>query len=200
MTRTIFFDSEFTGLHQRTSLISLGIVDERDSNFFYAEFTDYKKNQVTPWIRRNVIANLMLSDMHRPTLQGGVLEFGKRDQVMIKGDSSEISTCLLAWLLRYKDVGVEVWSDCLSYDWVLLEGLLADFAGGYPKLPSYMFYLPFDILPLFKEAEIDPDINREEFVADELGLMGMLGRKHNALWDAMVIRTTYTKLRKIIDG
>ena len=36
----IFFDTEFTGLHKDTSLISIGLVDE-DGKTFYAEFLDY---------------------------------------------------------------------------------------------------------------------------------------------------------------
>ena len=41
----IFFDTEFTGLHQKTTLISIGLVSE-DGREFYAELTDYDKSQV----------------------------------------------------------------------------------------------------------------------------------------------------------
>ena len=47
----MFFDSEFTGLRQDTTLISIGLVAE-DGSMFYAEFTDYDKNQVFDWLRR----------------------------------------------------------------------------------------------------------------------------------------------------
>lgn len=43
--KKIFFDSEFTGLHQNTTLISIGLISD-DNNCFYAEFTDYDKNQL----------------------------------------------------------------------------------------------------------------------------------------------------------
>lgn len=36
----IFFDTEFTGLQQNTSLISIGLVTEDDRSF-YAELVDY---------------------------------------------------------------------------------------------------------------------------------------------------------------
>ena len=52
MTR-LFFDTEFTGLHQKTTLISIGIVSD-DSKTFYAEFTDYDKTQCDDWINENV--------------------------------------------------------------------------------------------------------------------------------------------------
>ena len=41
----IFFDTEFTGLHKGTELISIGMVDEVGRTF-YAEFNDYDKNQI----------------------------------------------------------------------------------------------------------------------------------------------------------
>jgi len=51
MKRTkIFFDTEFTGLRQRTTLISIGLVSERRKTF-YAEIMDYDKSQVDSWIQ-----------------------------------------------------------------------------------------------------------------------------------------------------
>lgn len=41
----IFFDTEFTGLHKDTSLISIGLVSENGQKF-YAEITDYDKSQI----------------------------------------------------------------------------------------------------------------------------------------------------------
>ena len=37
----IFFDTEFTGLHKNTTLISIGLVAENGKKF-YAEFNDAK--------------------------------------------------------------------------------------------------------------------------------------------------------------
>ncbi len=50
----VFFDAEFTGLHQHTTLISIGLVAE-DGREFYAEFTDYDEGQVDSWLEKNVI-------------------------------------------------------------------------------------------------------------------------------------------------
>ena len=41
----IFFDCEFTGLHQNTSLISIALISEC-GKIFYAEFNDYYEEQV----------------------------------------------------------------------------------------------------------------------------------------------------------
>ena len=89
------------------------------------------------------------------------------------------------WL---KDLGpVEIWSDCLAYDWALFNQLW----GHAFNIPKNVYYIPFDICTVFKLKGIDPDINREEFA--EI-LEAPAGRKHNALYDAQVIRMCYEKL------
>ena len=57
----IFFDTEFTGLHQHTTLISIGLIAE-DGRKFYAEFNDYDKSQVDEWMQENVINNLKFKE------------------------------------------------------------------------------------------------------------------------------------------
>jgi hypothetical protein len=87
---------------------------------------------------------------------------------------------------------VEMWSDCLSYDWVLFNQIF----GHAFDIPKNVYYIPFDICTLFKLKGIDPDINREKFgcgeVYEEM-------KKHNALWDAQVIKMCYDKLKTIQD-
>ena len=59
----IFLDTEFTGLHKNTTLISAGLVSECGKTF-YAEFSDYDKSQINDWLQDNVIKNL---GNHQPT-------------------------------------------------------------------------------------------------------------------------------------
>ena len=56
----VFLDTEFTGLHKNTTLISLGITSEFGDSF-YAEFTDYDRESIEndKWIQYNVINNLV---------------------------------------------------------------------------------------------------------------------------------------------
>jgi mannitol-1-phosphate/altronate dehydrogenase len=49
----IFFDTEFTGLHKNTTLISIGLV-AGDGTTFYGEIENYDKTQVDEWIQKNV--------------------------------------------------------------------------------------------------------------------------------------------------
>lgn len=165
----IFFDTEFTGLHQNTTLISIGLISE-DGDTFYAELTDYDKSQVDDWLKENVIDNLTVPD-----------NVGEQLVNTFKGHTAVVSVHLQNWLSQWKHV--EMWSDCLAYDWVLFNQLF----GHAFNIPPNVYYIPFDICTLFKIKGIDPDISREEFA-------GIDGDKHNALHDAKVIRACYRKL------
>jgi len=173
----VFFDTEFTGLHKKTSLISIGLISE-DGKTFYAELTDYDKNQINDWLQQNVIDNLIMKQ------RNGLYYYINDNETFTKGDKAKIKTLLEEWLQQFDSV--EMWSDCLAYDWVLFN----DIFGTAFDIPKNVYYIPFDICTLFKVKGIDPDISREEFaevVSDE---------KHNALHDAKVIKVCYEKLMK----
>jgi len=156
----IFFDTEFTGLHQKTTLISIGLVSE-DGREFYAELTDYDKSQVDEWIQENVIKNLF---QHSPSAEYDDLMLPIPPDYAYVGDSEFIREKLLKWFTEFDKI--ELWSDCLSFDWVLLSELIADRSNGYHKLPdNFVYHSPFDILTVLKMSELDYDVTREEFAA-----------------------------------
>jgi hypothetical protein len=171
----VFFDTEFTGLHQNTTLISIGLIAE-DGKTFYAENWEYDKTQIDGWLQENVINNntLFLSgkEVNASTNLSCYCHSGGVD--MIRADLED-------WFKQFDHV--EIWSDCLSYDWVLFNQLF----GHAFNIPKNVYYIPFDICTLFKVKGIDPDINREEFA-------GIEGAKHNALHDAKVIKACYDRL------
>lgn len=185
----LFFDTEFTGLHQSTSLISIGIVTEA-GNKFYGESLDYDESQVDDWLKENVIKNLYLaktvfSQSDDQDIETAIQYTQKGRTVEILGPQKDITDTLVEWLADIGASQYEIWSDCLSYDWVLFCQLF----GGALNIPKNIYYIPFDICTLFKAKGVDPDINREEF-AD----LKEQSQKHNALWDAIVIKACYEKL------
>jgi len=175
----VFFDTEFTGLHKDTTLISIGLIAE-DGKTFYAELNDYDESQVDDWIRNNVIDNLLFNNTD-VLLQKSPITGVQTYQ--IKSNKEAIADTLEIWLSQFESV--EMWSDCLSYDWVLFNDL---FENAF-NIPKNVYYIPFDICTLFTLRNIDPDISREEFAGLEIGK----DRKHNALWDAQVIKNCYFK-------
>ena len=171
----IFFDTEFTGLHQNTTLISIGLISECGKTF-YAEFTDYDKKQIDEWLRTNVIENLLL------TTQDNYADY---NEWKLLADTKSIKEALVVWLSQFESI--EIWSDCLSYDWVLFNQIF----GHAFNIPKNVYYIPFDICTLFYAKGIDADISREEY--SELKYNS---KKHNALWDAKVIKSCFEKLTK----
>ena len=162
----IFFDMEFTGLHQATSLISIGITAENGKEF-YAEIEDFDKKYISMWAKEHVLSNLV----------------GKN---VIK--RKELKDKLTRWLEQFDEV--EVWSDCLAYDWVLF----CQIWGGAKHIPHHVYYIPFDICTLMLAKGVDPDIDREEFAGKA---QFDHTRKHNAMHDARVIKACHKKLVSI---
>jgi len=191
----IFFDTEFTGLHQNTTLISIGMISE-DGRKFYAEFNDYDKTQVDSWLQENVIDNLlfkappkdqqeyyMASRTEDNIIGNDLYEYYNLD---MRGSTEEIKVELEKWLSQFDSV--EMWSDCLAYDWVLFCQIF----GHAFNIPKNVYYIPFDICTMMKLKGIDPDISREEFVENSVS-----GVRHNSLYDAKVIKACYEKLLTI---
>lgn len=107
---------------------------------------------------------------------------------------ARLKTELTRWLNTFNMFEVKMVSDCLAYDWVLFN----DIFGHAFNIPSFVNYIPKDICTMFEDRNIDPDISREEFISDIGGDVEPLkGDKHNALYDAEVIKLCYTKLKTI---
>lgn len=181
----LFFDTEFTGLRKDTTLISIGIVSE-DERRFYAEFTDYNQKQCNDWIRENVIKHLYA-------------HFPKRDMFDYKtrsvtawGDKTHVKVMLIDWLNQFDEI--QFVSDVCHYDFVLLIDLF-----------GCAFDLPQNVNPACHDINQDIarhygisereafDKSREEIVAELCG-GPVIGRKHNALYDAEVIRAIYKEI------
>lgn len=175
----IFFDTEFTGLHKNTTLISIGLIDE-NGRTFYAEFSDYDESQCDEWIKENVISHLTLGKYeHYSFYMNNTTVYGKKEFVKTK---------LLEWLLHYDEV--QLVSDVCHYDMVLF----IDIFGG-------AFDIPVNVNPACHDINQDIanrydlsetwafDKSREE-ILKENGIT-IEGDKHNALYDAIVIQQIY---------
>jgi hypothetical protein len=186
----LFFDTEFTGLHQNTTLISIGLIAETGQTF-YAELIDFDRSQIDNWLKKNVLKNLSFDpDKYQGMTFTAKNEEAKSDHFSWTGQTNMkyLRNYLEGWLNQFDKV--EMWSDCLSYDWVLFNQIF----GHAFNIPRNVYYIPFDICTLFKIKGVDPDINREKFGCGE-AYSEM--PKHNALWDARVIKMCYDKLMNI---
>ena len=184
--RQIFFDTEFTGLHQNTTLVSIGLVSDEGERF-YAELTDFDDSQCDEWITKNVLNHLIVSGNVK--LEAELEQDGMTTTVI--GNKEYVREQLLEWLDNYKD-NIQFVSDVCHYDMVLLCDLLAD---GAILLPQYINPFCHDlcqdiamILDISEKAAFD--ISREQLLTDR-GIDLPKGQKHNALYDAEVIKAIH---------
>ena len=192
----IFFDTEFTGLHKDTTLISIGLVDENERTF-YAEFSDYDDSQCDKWIRENVIKHLKWSK------EGPVENFiNIYDNAQEAYGSKEyIKEVLKDWLSKYDEV--ELISDVCHYDMVLFVDIFGS-AWTIPAVVNPVCHdINQDIAKYFKITEREAfDLSREGIIEEdnkktEKALLPddwkiiIKGDKHNALYDAKVIKAIY---------
>lgn len=195
MRTKLFIDLEFTGLHQNTTPISLGIISECGKTF-YAEFTDYDKTQLNDWLEENVIAHTWVAKHEPITSMGEVISESRWADVHVFGSSDYIKPFLEKWLSQFEKI--VIWSDCLAYDWVLFNQIW----GHAFSIPENIYYIAMDICTVFEMQGIDPDISREEYCEIETFRQERTKElhedfksiKHNALWDAFIIRECYNKL------
>lgn len=177
----IFFDTEFTGLHQGTTLISIGMISE-DGKKFYAELSDFDESQVNDWIKENVLD-------HR-WCETGRFSWDYPDYYLY-GNKVSVAHELRKYLEVFD--AVELVSDCAHYDMTLF----IDLFGTAFDIPKNVCPACYDInQDIAKFHEVDGytafDISREEILKNN-GIV-IEGDKHNALYDAEVIRALYNIL------
>lgn len=214
----IFFDIEFTGLHKNTTLISIGLISENGLKF-YAEATDYDMTQCDDFVKYQVLAKLLYPSHHESIENPGnieaintIFDITKGDVVM-EGTSKQIQDALLEWiymLLRNDNslnTCVEWVSDVCHYDMVLLIDLL------------YGNALNIDTSLIGASChDINQDIVKyiglkSELEAFDISREGIIERfyisiakdypvilKHNALYDACVIKALYIEMSHINDA
>ena len=185
----IFFDTEFTGLHKNTTLISIGLIDENGRNF-YAEFTDYDKSQVNDWIKENVIDNLLYKHFDKEGDPNTTSIFG--DQTLSKGNKKYIKEQLEEWLLPYDKV--ELVSDVCHYDMVLFINIFGT-AWDLPRCINPACHdINQDIARYYEISETEAfDYSREELLQNNAIIIE--GDKHNSLYDARVIKEIYNIIK-----
>lgn len=180
----LFFDAEFTGLRKDTTLISIGIVSE-DNRQFYAELTDYNKELCNSWIKENVIKHLVCENPE--SLYVPNYHIGTKD---------DIATALKIWLKQFDYI--EFVSDVCHYDFVLL----IDLFGTAFDLPESVCPSCYDINQdiarqysvIQKEAF---NMSREDILYNNWKDSKVKGEKHNALYDAKVIRELYQIMNSV---
>ncbi len=181
----LFYDLEMTRLHQQTTPMSIGLVSYDGTREFYAEFTDYDESQLDEWLRINVLANFILSQMNDHTYS----ESGKTQ--FLKGD--------LDWVVSHPK-GLRNWLESFEekivlaasggwYDWVLFRTMME--MKYVEDTPRFLDGWPIDVVSLLRWEGYDPG---EKYFKENFIGASDHSKKHNALEDARVIREVYLKM------
>lgn len=219
-----YYDTEFTGLHANTKLLSIGMV--AGNKMFYGEIAenidDYKNNHsADDWIVQNVIDKLERSHMGEVTPLSTLKEdLNDNSLTIIIGSKSKVSNSLIDWIdtTRHNNE-IDLFSDVCAYDTVLFNDLIlnnpdVDVFSLPSFIPSYTHDINHDIALAHNISySLAFDLNRERLLAHSKPdrsdvLIGKSQRtvsmekfynsinKHNALYDALVIKNIYESLYK----
>lgn len=177
----VFLDTEFTGLHKDTQLISIGLVSE-DGKEFYAELGGINTEVQDKWIKENVLDNTIMYG------NVDITDIVLDESNYSKGNKNEIRESLSSWLSQFKDV--QIVSDVCHYDFVLF----IDIFGSAFDLPgnvcAYCHDINQDIADYYSISDESAfDFNREDILSEHG--VEVKGTKHNSLYDAKVISELY---------
>lgn len=180
--KMVFIDTEFTGEHAATTLVSIGIVG-LDGRELYQAYNDYDESQVTEWLRENVLSLINPGDTR---------------------SAPQAFSEFKAFLDDYAGADrLYVVSAGLAQDLVLFLELFKhgrDGAGQFHSLhdlPDYLSHFAFiDLNTLFRTAGVSPPADREAFAGWEKDG----AKRHDALHDARVVRDCFLKLAQSAAG
>ena len=197
----LFFDTEFTGLHKNTTLISVGIAAE-DGRRFYGVLNDFDRTQCTKWINENVLKGSVEDLLCIPvSIIEDIGEDGKyRDFWIVSGNKRLVSIHLnrwLNWIGGYDSI--QFVSDVCHYDFVLLIDLITN-GGTAFDLPGNIspvcHDMNQDIARFYKVTDAEAfDMDREQIMNDLCGPdYSVKGNKHDAMYDAEVMRAIWREV------
>lgn len=183
----LFFDTEFTGLHKDTTLVSIGIVAE-NGNRFYAEFSDCDESQCDDWIKKNVLKHTILGG--NDALAARLGEDG--NTTVILGSKTDIQHDLGEWMKQFD--AVQFVSDVSHYDFVLLIDIFGTAFDLPGNVSAACHDINQDIARHYGISEKEAFDKSREDIVSELCEQQIEGEKHNSLYDAEVIKAIYAEI------
>jgi DNA polymerase III epsilon subunit-like protein len=173
--KIVFVDTEFTGEHAYATLISIGLITFEGKEL-YITLNDYDIDQVTPWVKSNVLNKIdesksINSNQTAHIVSEFLSEYAGECSVSIVSAGKVNDLLLLFQLFHFLNPERKYFhfGECL---------------------PTYLNHRThFDLDTLFLVAGMDPNLDREDYVNDR-----NLSLKHNALFDAKIVRECFIKL------
>lgn len=169
-----FLDTEFTGEHSKTTLVSLSVVGLGDESLSIS-FNDYDREQVTPWLHENVLIHIDESkSLSRkeafPIISRWFEDYSSGELVSLVTAGKTFDHTLLfeLWHFDFPEMPYFHRLHCL------------------PPYLNHSAHLDLDTLFLF--VGIDPACDREKFID-----YCVTGNRHESLYDARVVRECFLR-------
>lgn len=208
----LYLDMEFTGLHQKTTPVSLAIVADNNA-IFYGEFTDYDRAQIDQWLHDNVLENLVYAKLphtgaERPFSKTGYYAANNaidkepnHFDIYTSGSTKEVYEDLLMWLKQFKEELVFV-TDVGHWDWVLFNQILGGSTSCVREVVN-INYIPIEFSTLLIARGVNPDISRVDYIGSYIDVLRAWQQdlpfvfkdkqNHNALHDALILKACIHK-------
>ena len=195
----IFFNTKFTGQHKNATLISIGIISEKEHTF-YAEFSDYCDALCDDWVEENIIKYLRWGNKG-DLYENFIHEDGDGNNWEVFGSIEYIRIALINWLARSGEDRIELVSDRCHFNMVLF----IDSFGGSWNLPGQIcpvcHDINRDISDFFKVSEEYSSYMSREGIIESFNqkmkdywpdeCLKIKRNKPSAVYDAMVIKGVY---------
>tara|TARA_B110000027_G_scaffold134165_1_gene165298 strand:+ start:3182 stop:3748 length:567 start_codon:yes stop_codon:yes gene_type:complete len=171
----VFLDTEFTGEHGKATLVSVGMVT-MDNQTFEINLNDYNKKQVTSWLKKNVLNHLKEEPAYSSKLaftkiSNFLKNYSCGDKISLVTAGKILDLSLIFDLYRFSKKNKST-----KFHWLY-------------DLPDYLSHNDhLDLNTMFYLAGLK-NINRENFAN-----LKLKNQKHNALYDAIVVKKCFTKL------
>ena len=154
--------------------------------------------QVDKWIKENVIDKLLISapspgeyecyEATRSSIRSTEQDLYSDYNVKLRGNSEDIKRELIIWLAQFDEV--ELVSDVAHYDMVLFINIFGTAFDLPENVSAACHDVNQDLELMHKISSKEAfDMSREDFIANNNKVIE--GDKHNALYDAKVIKEIY---------
>jgi DNA polymerase III epsilon subunit-like protein len=174
--KLVFLDTEFTGEHAYTTLVSIGLVNLENQSIYYT-LNDYDKTQVSHWLKDNVLSQIdeTLSISGKEAIENIDLwlrNYSQGEKIILVsfGKTSDMILLFQLWVHIKKD----------NNPFHFLYHL--------PNFLNHSDHIDFCTLLSVSNVPIS-GFNKEEYAKST-----EFGKKHNALYDAKILRSCFIRL------
>ena len=173
--KLVFVDTEFTGEHGKTTLVSIGLVT-LDNKKLKINLNDYDNSQVTGWLKKNVLSKInkkksLNSESAYKKISKFLNNYASGEKIHLVTSGKTLDITLLFDLYKYSKLKLK-----RKFHWL-------------HDLPYYLnhnSHLDLSTMIYFSKFR---NIDKEKFANLQLK-----SKRHDALYDALVVRACFLKL------